>query len=215
MQDIDATKSVVSPKYKKLDSEVRKEAGKLGILKRQLGELLLQEIKLNGDNNKGKLDKIEVEKIATLTDINLTENILINKKKERKETPLHIEVGDLPEKDQFKQIASPAKHFVDTLKMIAYRAETAMAVLVRPWLCENSTNVRTVLKGFCKLDADIIVDENLQILNLKIHTASAPRLNHVLQKLCEHLNDTEFTFPGTNYKLKYSINCADKFDSKS
>jgi len=47
-------------------------------------------------------------------------------KMKRKETPRHIKVLDLPEDEKFKQLSAPVKHLVDTLKMIAYRAETAL-----------------------------------------------------------------------------------------
>jgi hypothetical protein len=33
----------------------------------------------------------------------------------------------LPEEERFKRLATPRKHFLDTIKMVAYRAETAMA----------------------------------------------------------------------------------------
>ena len=52
-------------------------------------------------------------------------------KKARKETPHHIDVSDLPEDQKFKQLSTQSKHLVDTIKMTAYRAETAMANSLR------------------------------------------------------------------------------------
>ena len=48
-------------------------------------------------------------------------------KSERKAAGKHIAVKDLPEEDRFSQLRSEKKHFIDTIKLIAYRAETAMA----------------------------------------------------------------------------------------
>ncbi len=52
-------------------------------------------------------------------------------KKARKETPHYIELDDLPEEQKFKQLSTQSKHLVDTIKMTAYRAETAMANSIR------------------------------------------------------------------------------------
>jgi transcriptional regulator with PAS, ATPase and Fis domain len=43
-----------------------------------------------------------------------------------KQTPHHIPVKDLPESDRFSRLLTERKHFIDTIKLIAYRAETSM-----------------------------------------------------------------------------------------
>ena len=50
-------------------------------------------------------------------------------KAQRKALPKHIEIKDLPEQDRFRRLLSEKKHFIDTIKLIAYRAETALAQL--------------------------------------------------------------------------------------
>src|SRR5450759_1205422 len=54
-----------------------------------------------------------------------------NLKQLRKKTEHHIPVNSLPEEDQFTRLCTERKHFIDTLKMIAYRAESSMASLLR------------------------------------------------------------------------------------
>jgi hypothetical protein len=46
----------------------------------------------------------------------------------RKESPHHIPV-QVPESDRFSRLLTERKHFIDTLKLIAYRAETSIAPL--------------------------------------------------------------------------------------
>ncbi len=48
-------------------------------------------------------------------------------KGERKQMPRRIAMKDLPEPDRFQRLLPERKHFVDTIKLIAYRAETSMA----------------------------------------------------------------------------------------
>ena len=52
-------------------------------------------------------------------------------KQSRKNTPHHIPAKLLPEQDRFTRLRTERKHFVDTIKMIAYRAESSMASLLR------------------------------------------------------------------------------------
>jgi hypothetical protein len=52
-------------------------------------------------------------------------------KQARKDTAHHIAVKSLPEEDRFTRLRTERKHFIDTIKMIAYRAETSLASLLR------------------------------------------------------------------------------------
>ena len=52
-------------------------------------------------------------------------------KKQPKETPPHIPVQDLPESDRFRRLLTDRKPFIDTLKLIAYRAETSRGLALR------------------------------------------------------------------------------------
>src|SRR5206468_3571033 len=68
-----------------------------------------------------------------------------NLKQQRKQTPHHIPVQSLPEKDRFTRLRTERKHFVDTIKMIAYRAETSLASLLREHLV-RSDDARALLR---------------------------------------------------------------------
>lgn len=51
-------------------------------------------------------------------------------KKERMETPKHIKFGELPKDEKFDRLKNGGKQFPDTIKMISYRAETAMVAIL-------------------------------------------------------------------------------------
>jgi seryl-tRNA synthetase len=57
-------------------------------------------------------------------------------KEARKATARHISVDELPEAQRFRQLSTQSKQLIDTLKMIAYRAETAMAHVLREPLAQ-------------------------------------------------------------------------------
>ncbi len=63
-------------------------------------------------------------------------------KKQRKETPKHLTYSELPEVDRFLKLATRSKHFLDIIKIIAYRAETAIA-----HLCTELNATETIYPG--------------------------------------------------------------------
>jgi hypothetical protein len=49
----------------------------------------------------------------------------------RKATKRHIPYKELAPEARFDRLSTQSKHFIDIIKMIAYRAETAMAQILR------------------------------------------------------------------------------------
>jgi transposase-like protein len=52
---------------------------------------------------------------------------------------------------------------------------------------------------------DLLPDLEEQVLRVQVHPMSNPRANRAIAHLLEHLNAAEFTYPGTNLQLVYSI----------
>ena len=48
-------------------------------------------------------------------------------KAQRRQTPAKLTLKELPETERFAQLKTEKKHFIDTIKLIAYRAESALA----------------------------------------------------------------------------------------
>jgi formylmethanofuran dehydrogenase subunit B len=88
--------------------------------------------------------------------------------------------------------------------MIAYRAETAMANIVREKFARKD-NVRTLLVNLFQTDADILPDANSGTLTIRLHQMSSRRENEAVMHLLEHLNETEINYPGTKLRLVYEM----------
>ena len=73
-------------------------------------------------------------KAALQETIDLLQHRIQTAKAERKTTPRHIAVLELPDAERFQQLSTQSKHLIDTIKMVAYRAETAMAAILREHL---------------------------------------------------------------------------------
>ena len=82
---------------------------------------------------------------------------------QRSKIASHILLTELPKDQQFTQLATPAKYFLDTIKMIAYRAETAMANVARE-VMSRMDDARSLLRSIYQLEADLVADEKNNIL---------------------------------------------------
>ena len=51
----------------------------------------------------------------------------------------------------------------------------------------------------------MIPDGDGQVLRVRLHTLANPRSNRAVQHLLDHLNATESTYPGTNFRIRYSL----------
>ena len=90
---------------------------------------------------------------------------------------------------------------MNIIKMICYRAETAVANEIAPFLNNEKEEKRMLVKQIIQNNADLIPDYEKMTLTIILHSLSAPRFNMAAYQLAELLTKTETVFPGTNLKL--------------
>jgi ribosome recycling factor len=111
---------------------------------------------------------------------------------------------DLPEQDRFQQLRAEKKHFLDTIKLIAYRAETALAQLAREKM-HRLDDARSLIRQLFHTEVDLIPDQQNKTLTVRLHPLTAEVHDQVVRYLCEELTSTETVFPGTDLRLIYEI----------
>ena len=79
-----------------------------------------------------------------------------------------------------------------------------MSGLLRESL-RRADDSRSLLRDLFRSDADIIPDSANRELAVRIHTLANPRSNRAIQHLLDHLNATDSTFPGTDFRLRYTL----------
>ena len=127
-----------------------------------------------------------------------------NLKQHRKQTTHHIPVKDLPKEDRFTRLRTERKHFVDTIKMIGYRAETSLASLLREHLA-RSDDARALLRQIFNNEVDLIPDLAANALTVRLHHLTQAAHDQATAQLCALLNETRTVFPGTNLTLIFEI----------
>jgi uncharacterized small protein (DUF1192 family) len=186
---------VVNPAYRCLDGQVRSATGKLHRLLAQFGAMNLE----------GAIEPEHVEpflqrKAALQEEIDMLQSELQTRKAARKATPRHITVAELSEEDRFRQLRTQSKHLIDTLKMVAYRAETAMANSLRETL-GHPDEARRLLQALYATEADLLPDPKAGTLTVRLHHLANASSDAAIRKLCDELNATETVFPRTNFRL--------------
>ena len=199
-EEIPETKRpVVNPKWRELDR--RRRAVKSKLTHRQARFAALS---LHPESDEAAQAKWEQRKAELVEAIEQFEQELTEINDQLKTTPGHLKWDELPEADRFERLAPSRKQLVDTVKMIAYRAETAMASIVREELARPD-DARSVLRDLFGSEADLLPDMDHHRLHVQVHPMSNPRSNRAIAHLLEQLNAAEFTYPGTSLRLIYSI----------
>jgi hypothetical protein len=199
LEKMDVTVKVVNPRYRELESRIRSKNAQLSRKQTVYGALTLK-----GEIEEDKIQQYVQEKSELKELIEMLEKEIEGLKAQRKEIDKHISFSELPEAEQFKNLKKSGKQFIDAIKMIAYRAETAMANILRDYILKKD-EARTLVRQIFMTDADIEPDEKQGVLRIKIHNMTNPRNNRYVQKLCEVLNESETIFPGTNLRLVYDL----------
>jgi len=198
-EEVSETTRVINPQYRELDGEVRKMVNKLNRQRREFGALIL-----NDGIEPGRVEKYQQTKAELHEEIGALEHEVVELKACRSATPKHVTMAELPAEDRFRQLATQGKHFIDTIKMIAYRAETAMATIVRERLSRHD-DARSLLRAVYATEADLLPDEKAGTLTVRLHQLANRMSSEVLRHLCEELNATMTRFPGTSMRLVYEL----------
>jgi len=199
LESIPETTRVVNPAHRALDAAVRKRNG---ILSRRRAEFAA--LTLDQPLAPKPVQRWEQKKAALYEEIVQLDQAIVALKAQRKATARHIAVKDLPAEHRFSQLHCASKHFIDTIKMIAYRAETAMVHVVRDVLARHD-DARSLLRAIYCNEADLLPDYAAGTLTVRLHHLANHSSDQAIRHLCGELTATETVFPETNLRLVYEL----------
>ena len=93
---------------------------------------------------------------------------------------------------------------MDTVKLISYRAETALTTIVREVLAREE-DARSLMRDLFRSEADLSPDPKAGELRVGVHPMANPRSNRAIQHLLSELNAASLSYPGTTMKLVYTL----------
>lgn len=191
---------VINPEWRRLDSECRTLRGNIAADKRRLADLVLEA----RDMAPGPIKAWIERKSAIMDGIADLDDKLDAARLSRRKASKHIPFDELPPEHQFERLAPTRKLVLDTVRMIAYRAETALAALVRAEM-SSPEEARSMVKALFNTAADLRPDPQRKELRILLHPLAEPRLNRMAEAMLVHLNEAEFTYPGTELRMVYQM----------
>ena len=193
------TTRVINPAWRSLDSQIRRQNA---LLSRELVQFA--QIQLPHDMEPPQIEAYQTKKGQLQQAIEERRQQIEQLKVQRKAIAKHIEIKDLPEQDRFQRLRAEKKHFIDTIKLIAYRAETALAQLAREKI-NRLDDARSLIRQIFRTEIDLLPDHQNRTLTIRLHPMTTQAHDEVVRHICAELTATETVFPGTDLRLIYEI----------
>ncbi len=204
------TERVVNPEWRELNRNRNSLQGKLNRREAKLGAMSLHPEPVSDTK---RYRKWERRKAELLEEIQHYETEMQRIKEKLSNTPHHLHWEKLPDEQKFQRLAPSRRKLVDTVRMIAYRAETAMI----PLLLDRQTDsaaARILLQTLFQTPADIIPEPEKKRLRIRLHRNASPAVDRRIEHLLEQLNTTETLYPCTDLVMVYEMVSADLNYSK-
>ena len=192
-EDLPGTLEVVNPVWRSFDKAVKENSHRLRKLHAELGAASLQ--------NEGSDIQARAER---LQDIQRLETEKEDLRWKRRNTPKKVPLASLPKDERPQQLAPLGKVLTDTVKMIAYRAETALVGLLRPHLAKED-EARALIREIFVSAADLEPNEQAKTLTVRIHRMACPAHDKAVSALLSELNQLNFLHPETHARLVYEL----------
>ena len=199
LEPVSATTRVVNPAARALAAQIKSKATQLARRRSEYGAGQLE-----GPLKVETAEAYQHRQTQLRQTIQALEQELEALKQKRKQVPAHVTLGELPVAEQFAQFSRAKKHLVDTVKMVAYRAETALAMSLRAHMTRTD-DARALLREIFVTAADLSPDEAAGTLTVNLHHLSNACSDQLASQLAEELNATETIFPGTQLRLVFKL----------
>jgi prepilin-type processing-associated H-X9-DG protein len=191
-ENVPGTTMIVDARWRDLDKAVRKA--------REIERKLQVELARQSAREGSEIHK----KAETLEAIQAAQAELVRLRAERKATPRKVTIESLPEDQRPTQLPPLNRVLTDAVKMIAYRAETALVALLRPHL-KKEEEARALVRELFVTSADIEPNDAAKTLTVRIHRMAAPVHDKAIAALLADLTKLEFRHPETGAKIIYSL----------
>jgi hypothetical protein len=192
-ESLPGTLLVVNPVWRDLDRAVRNALHGVRKLEAKLGA------KESLDNGAEIQEKAEY-----VQDIQTAQIELVRLRAERRKTSRKVTLDSLPENQRPMQLLPLNKKLADTVKMIAYRAETALVAILRRHL-KKEDEARALVRELFVSSADIEPDDPAGTLTIRIHRMACPAHDKAIAALLGELTKQEFRHPETGAKMIYAL----------
>lgn len=194
----DPTRTIPNPERRALDKQIRAARAELAKSERQYGAAAADNTEEHRPTMRGF--KIAYGKLGK--QLRTARDRVARLVEKRCNVPERIEIRDLSERAVVK-LATERKHLSDIIKMVAYQAESDLLALLRPHYARAEQEGRTLLHELFAAAGDIRVCDSE--LHITLAPLSSPHRTRAAQALCEILDQTATTFPGSRLRIRFAV----------
>jgi hypothetical protein len=194
----DPTRTVPNPKRRTLDKEIRAARADLAGLEREYGAAAAD----NAEQRRPTMRGFKIAHGRLGKQLRTARDRVAQLSAQRQDLCKRVEVRDLNERAVVK-LATERKHLTDIIKMVAYQAESDLLALLRPHYARADQEGRTLLHELFATAGDIRVGESE--LHVTLAPLSSPHRTYAAQALCELLDQTATTFPGSHLRMRFAV----------
>jgi Transposase protein len=200
----DPTRTIPNPERRALDKEIRAARADLAKLEREYGAAAAD----NAEQRRPTMRGFKIAHGRLGNRLRAARARVAQLFGRRRDVLKRVELRDLSERAVVK-LATERKHLIDIIKMVAYQAESDLLALLRPHYARADQEGRTLLHELFATAGDIRVsDSELQIT---LAPLSSPHRTHAAQALCEILDQTATTFPGSRLRMRFAVRPPPRF----
>ena len=194
----DPTRTIPNPERRTLDKEIRAARVDVARLERKLGAAAATNAERRRPTMRGF--KIAHSKLGKqLRNARAHLSRVLN---QRRDAPKRVEVRELNDRALVK-LATERKHLTDIIKMVAYQVESDLLALLQPHYARVDQEGRTLLHELFATAGDIRVSDSE--LNITLAPLSSPHRTRAAQALCDSLDKTATTFPGSRLRIRFAV----------
>ena len=195
----DAERMVPNPERKKLERELKKARADLAACERAYGAAAASNEEARRRTMRGfKIAHGDIGKV-----LRASKQHVEDLAQRARALPRHVTAQQAAKGEPVVRLRTEAKRLTDVLKMVAYQAETVLVRLTTPHYKRIDDEGRALIASTLKSHADIetVGDE----LRVTLEPGASPNRTRAIACLCEQLNATQTTFPGSTLKLRFSV----------
>jgi transposase len=195
----DPNRSIPNPARKVVDKELRAARARYAKLQEKYGSTALDYL----EGRTTTMRAFTAAERQILREIRDAADDVARLTERQKSLPARIPLSEAPEAENAVKLSTERKHLTNVLKMVAYQIEGSLVELLRPHYSRTEDEGRTLIQTALRSSATI--DPTAQQLRVTLAPLSSPHRSEAIALVCNTLNQTETTFPGTNLRLRYAV----------
>jgi transposase len=194
----DAAREVPNPRWNQIDAKLRKARLELTELSAHYG----LEAFTNVESRRPTMRGFKIANAKLAAPLLEAFRRCARLEAQRAKIPRRIPVQQVTQGEVIK-LATERKHLSNLLKMVAYQTESDLVRLVMPHYRRTEDEGRTLIQTALADAGDIEVraDE----IRIRLEPLSSPRWTRALAALCQEINQTKTSFPGSPLRLRFEV----------